>query len=415
MLTGVPDAGKGRALMRDPSTALSYGALGAYAFWLYAFGPAVALLRTEVGFSYVVVGIYAVAWSAGSTATSASFAAVVARTGRRALLWGASLITVSGAALFVTAHDVAWTLAGAAVLGTAGTAMQLTVQSVLSDRHGARRGQALVEANIGAGACAVLAPLALGGLATTAAGWRSAMGLPALALLALFLAFRRYPKGRWPERGGTVGQEAGGAGAPRRALRPRLPASCWVLCFLVGVGIAVEFCIIYFASELLVARTALSPAAAATAMTAFYGGILLGRVAGAWIVRAPGRTAAALWGSVVLSVAGLAVVMSATAAVAGVLGIFVAGVGVANLFPLSVSLALGAAGPRSDAANGLAQVIGGVLVVLAPFLLGALADSVGLTAAFTIAPALAVVCGALLLASAVVDRRARQIRTDAPG
>ena len=41
-----PGAGTA-AFVRDGATALSYGALGAYAFWLSAFGPALALLPAE--------------------------------------------------------------------------------------------------------------------------------------------------------------------------------------------------------------------------------------------------------------------------------------------------------------------------------------------------------------------------------
>lgn len=401
------DEWHGGALVRDRSTALSYGALGAYAFWLYAFGPAVALLRSDLHFSYAVVGIYSAAWAGGATLTSAGFAALVARTGRRRLMWGSAVVSAAGAAIFALAHDVAWTLVGALVLGSAGTATQLTTQSVLSDRHGERRSQALVEANVGAGACAVLAPLALGGLATTAAGWRTAMAVPAVVFVALFAAYRRYPESGKPASGQATGAGSGGhpGGGVRQLRMLRLPGTCWVLCFLVGVGIAVEFCVIYFGSELMATRTALSPTAAATAMTAFYAGILLGRVAGARIVRTPGRSVGALWGSVAVTVAGLVVVMTTGNVVTSVAGILVAGIGVANLFPLSVSLALSAAGPRTDVANGLSQVIGGVLVVVAPFVLGSLADAVGLTGAFAIAPALAVGCGALLATSSLVGRR----------
>lgn len=396
-----PDANDGATLVRDPSTVLSYGVLGAFAFWLYAFGPAVDLLRTEIGFSYAVVGIYSATWALGSTVVSALYPPLVGRTGHWWMLWGSSAATALGAVLFMLAHDIAWTLVGAAVLGTAGTATQLAVQSVLSERHGTRRGQALVEANVGAGACAVLAPLALGGLAATAAGWRSAMALPLVALAGLFVMYRHYP-------GRDAGRHARhlpvGSSRPG-SRRPGLSVECWALCVLVGVGVAVEFCVIYFGAELLTTRTSLSPTAAATAMTAFYAGILVGRIAGARIVRTPGRSMAALWVSVTLSIGGLLMMMVSSGLALGLLGILVAGIGVANLFPLSLSLALGAAGRRTEVANGLAQVIGGVLVIVAPFVLGALADSVGLTGSFAITPALALACGALLVVGHAASRR----------
>lgn len=47
-------------------------------------------------------------------------------------------------------------------------------------------------------------------------------------------------------------------------------------------------------------------------------------------------------------------------------------------------------------------MLGGVVVLLAPFALGVLASATSLTSAFLIAPLLGVLCGGLLLASARV-------------
>jgi len=50
------------AFRRDAPTRLSYAALAGYAFWLYAFGPALALLRAELHFSYTLLGVYSALW-----------------------------------------------------------------------------------------------------------------------------------------------------------------------------------------------------------------------------------------------------------------------------------------------------------------------------------------------------------------
>ena len=59
--------------VRDEVTVLSYAALGCYTFWLYAFGPAVTLLRDELGFSYTLLGLYSVFWSLGAALAGAAF------------------------------------------------------------------------------------------------------------------------------------------------------------------------------------------------------------------------------------------------------------------------------------------------------------------------------------------------------
>src|SRR6185369_7364699 len=73
-----------------------------------------------------------------------------------------------------------------------------------------------------------------------------------------------------------------------RAARGRLPLSCWLLATMTAIGIAVEFCPIYFGAELLT-ETGLRAAQAATAMSIFYLGILTGRVGGARLTRRPGH------------------------------------------------------------------------------------------------------------------------------
>ena len=54
--------------MRDAPTMLSYAVLGCFTFWLYAFAPAVTMLREELGLSYTLLGVYEVLWSVGAVA-----------------------------------------------------------------------------------------------------------------------------------------------------------------------------------------------------------------------------------------------------------------------------------------------------------------------------------------------------------
>jgi MFS family permease len=69
----------------------------------------------------------------------------------------------------------------------------------------------------------------------------------------------------------------------------------------------------------------------------------------------------------------------------------------AGLIALSLALALAVAPDRTDAANALTQMLGGVLVIVAPYLLGSLADHLGLRSAFTVEPVLIALCALLLV------------------
>jgi MFS family permease len=380
---------------RDAPTRLSYGMLAAYTFWLYAFGPALALLQAELHFSYTVIGVYSALWSGGAALAGVVFARLARRYGRTALLWAAAGGASAGAMLFALTHAVAPGLVAAGLLGFAGTTLLMVTQSVLADRHGAWRDRALSEANVGAAACAVLAPLMLGALARTAAGWRIALALPLIALGALYLTYRRDALPTNPAR------PSSGRG------RASLPLACWLLALLVAIGIAVEFCLIYFGAEHLDA-IGLSTGDAATAVSAFYVGILAGRIAGARLTRVAGRTTGLLWASLALTAVGFVPFWLGAQPLVAIGGLFVCGVGIANLYPLSVALALAVAPDRTDAANALTQVLGGVLVIVAPYVLGSLADRLGLRSAFAVEPVLIALSALLLVAGLKAAGRQRE-------
>lgn len=217
------------------------------------------------------------------------------------------------------------------------------------------------------------APVALGLLGATPAGWRSAMALPALGLAGLYLTFRREPLPAPPP-------------SPTTEARPaRLPLACWLLALLVTIGMAVEFCVVYFGAEVLTIA-GLAPASAASAMSSFYLGILASRIAGGRLTRRPDRTVKLLWWSLVVSSIGFLAFWQSGQPIVAVAGLFIFGLGVANLFPLSLALTLAAAPGHTDAANARTQLLDGLLVITAPLVLGKLADALGLTATFTVEP-----------------------------
>ena len=378
---------------RDAPTLLCYGALAGYAYWLYAYGPALALLRSELHFSYAVLGVYSAIWSVGAALAGVSFAPVARRLPRAPLLWTSAAGATAGIALFTAARTVPLTLAGGAIAGFAGTVLLTCIQAILSDRHGDRRDQALIEANVGAAGCAVLAPLLLGLFQVTPLGWRAALALPVVGLLGLYLRYRRQPLPAPPAERPT-GRQA------------RLSLSCWLLAAMVAVGIAIEFCPIYFGTELLTS-TGLRTAAAATAMSGFYLGILLSRIVGALLIRRAGRTVLLLCVSLAVTTAGFLMFWLAGQPALAIAGLAVCGIGLANLYPLSLALTLAAAGSNADTANARTQLLGGVFVIAAPYLLGVLADHLGLHAAFTVEPVLIGAAAVLLLAGLRLAPRAR--------
>jgi fucose permease len=88
-----------------------------------------------------------------------------------------------------------------------------------------------------------------------------------------------------------------------------------------------------------------------------------------------------------------------------VLGLFLAGLATALLYPLSMSFAVGAAGVAGNAASARSGLAAGTAVLTAPIALGAMADQVGLSRAYLMAPILAVAILLCFVAARTMERR----------
>jgi MFS family permease len=374
-------------LVRDRLTWLAYLSLSSYAFCLYALGPILAFLRQELHLSYTLASWHSSLWAVGAILSGVSFDFLTQKFGRRTVFWLSAAALDVGILLFVAGHVVGVTLLAAAVAGTGGTLLGSGSSTALADRHGSASDRALVEANVGASVTAVAVPALLGLLATTRAGWRPGLLVPGLSLLLLYAVAGRVPFPA-PSREVTAG---------------RLPGAFWWRCGLVALAVAVEFCIVFYGVPLLASGAGFSTAGAAATMSLFFAGELAARVAGAGLTRHPGRAQRIIAVALGLAFAGFIMVwVTRTPALAAV-ALFVTGLGVGNLYPLSIALALEAGGGRTDQAMARTQVFVGFAVLVAPLFLGVLSDHFGVLRALAVEPVL-IGAAALLLVAAPPPR-----------
>jgi fucose permease len=158
-------------------------------------------------------------------------------------------------------------------------------------------------------------------------------------------------------------------------------------------------------AALLHTGAGLDAAEAAAAMGLFVAGELTGRVAGGRLTRRPGRARALVLGALTVTAGGFALLWLADRPLVALVGLTATGLGVANLYPIGLALALAAAPGRTDQAAGRTQLPVGAAVGLAPFALGALADAVGVRGAFAVEPVLLALALALLAAGSYSSRR----------
>lgn len=391
-------------LRRTAVTWTSYAVLGYFGYLVAALGPVVAFLRHEQDLSYARGSLHFSAFAAGVVLAGVVGHRPVRRFGRAASL-AAGVMGMSAAAALITIPSPAVTLVSAVGLGIFGGLMLSGATSTLSRFHHEQRATALTEANVAACMFAIVAPLLIGALAATAVGWRSGVLIAVVAAPALLLFLRRLSSAIDTRGGpGTSGGEATGDSADTPG-RGRLPArywTFWVLLFLVD---AIEFSVVFWAAPYLEHATSLSRPGAAAGVSIFIAGMLVGRLGGARLTRRPGREVPLLLAALVVAAVGFAAYRLPMAGLVAIAGLFVIGLGVANLWPLALALAVGTSPDRLDAAAARSSLAAGLAILIAPFVLGWLADRVGIIDAHWIVPVLLVAAAATLAAATWPDGR----------
>jgi fucose permease len=74
-------------------------------------------------------------------------------------------------------------------------------------------------------------------------------------------------------------------------------------------------------------------------------------------------------------------------------GLFISGLGVANLYPQTLVLAVGVASGQTDQASARASLASGMAILILPLFLGALADQIGIRFAYGVIAILLLLAG----------------------
>ena len=358
---------------RDSATWMTYGLVGFFAFMETVLGPIMPFLRRELDLGYTAASLHFSAFALGGVVLGFFGDRVVGRWGRRLSLWGGAFGMAAGALLLILSPSAWRTVPAAFAMGICGALLLVTSQALLSDRHPEWGAVALTESNVTASACAIAAPLLVGASAASGLGWRAALVFPVVALVLLAARFFYRPMDLPPSP----------AEEDARADEAPLPPRYWAFWALVALGVASEWCVGYWGADFLADGTGLTRPAAATSLTAFFGAMLAGRIASSRLARvlSPAVLLAATLSAALL---GFPLFWLSPGAPLALSGLFVTGLGIGGVYPLGVSAAIASAPANTDVAASRLAVGGSGAILVAPFVLGALADTVGIGTAFGI-------------------------------
>jgi MFS family permease len=356
------------ALERDPTERKremwpSYMALAAIGYVIYGVGAIAPYLRTQLGLSDAEVGLHSTAMAIGAVLAGIVTPALARRFGE---------IPVRGAALIVLAIAVvALTLAPALVVTLAagglvgyGTGTILGYANAILTGGGGRLARLRVaRANLWAMVAAFVCPLAIATAVTDDLPWGTGL-FPAFGLMVV-VALDLRAGARFDAR------------AEVAAIHGRLPSAYWLVWAFVVAAVAVEFSIVFWGATLIQRRTGVETPAATLLGGLFLAGMFTGRLGQSLGLGTGGdlRRPAAV--GVVLAISGASVAWFSTVAAISAAGLFMAGLGVAGLYPLGVAAALATVPGQPSFAGTRLTLASGLAILIAPLALGAVADAMG--------------------------------------
>ena len=364
------------SFVRDRITWLAYLKLAFFAYMIATLGPLMPFLRSELGLNYTVAAFHLSAMAIGMTLAGLTADRVSRRWGQRTMLWSGGAGLIAGGLALIAGRVPPLTISGAFLMGLFGSYVAVVVQVILTDRYGARRSIALTESNGAASVGAACAPILIGLGELTGVGWRASLVVGSLFWLALVFVYRRAPVPS--KQASTV--EGGKRSLPRRF---------WAYWLVILFGVAIEWCVEFWGADFLITVVGLEKVSAVSLMTCFFGAMLLGRIIGSRLARSVDAHQL-LIGTVGVVLLGFPLFWLGRTPALNIVGLFISGLGIANLFPLTASVATGIDLRQSSVASARISLASGFAILVAPQVLGSLADRAGIYGAFGVAAALLV-------------------------
>ncbi|HKG53202.1 MAG TPA: MFS transporter [Anaerolineales bacterium] len=359
-----------RTFHRDRFTWLAYLSLAFYGYFLNVLGPITPFLKDELGLTYTISSFHFTAFAIGILLIGIGGHLLIQRIGKHRSLWLGLFGMSLSALLLVVGKSPIITIGASFLMGLIGSLILAIVPAALSDQHGEMKAVALSEANVIASLFATSAPLLVGWFTHSLGGWRWALGSIACIPLLMFLGL-----------GKNSSPLVTSTAEKRTPANQSLPSLFWIYWLGIVLGVSVEFCMIFWSADYMEQVLGLSKADAAQAVSVFLAAMIVGRIFGSRLVQRFSARAV-ITVSIIFAAFGFLLFWSAESSFIGLNGLFITGLGVANLYPLILSLAINTANGNTVQAGARATLASGTAILTLPLILGSFADAVGIRLAY---------------------------------
>jgi fucose permease len=383
-----------RVFVRDGATWAGYLLYGYWSYVWAAFGAFVPFLRTQFQIDYSTAALHFSALAFGPFIAGFVGDKILRGLGMsKTIACGLSLI-MFGLLSVVAGNQLLYTIGGALVIGFGGNIMSQAITTSMANRFGKFRAIGITEIQIVGSLFTLTAPLVVSLVTKMGYDWRYALTFSVIPYAVLIAASLKTIR-----RLGTSFT----AGQVKNVKLPPLTPTYWLYFTVIFFSVASEWTVAFWSPEFLGQTFHLTKSDSAFGMSLFVTAVLIGRAAGGFVLRfvPEGRLLA---GSAILAAIGFLVFWLARDLPINLIGLFILGLGEANVYPLSLSRAIGTAGNTPEKAAARISLSTGSAILLAPLCLGMLADKFGITQSYGMIAAL------LVVAAVAVSFAAREKR-----
>jgi predicted MFS family arabinose efflux permease len=338
-------------------------------FYLGGFGPAQSLLRADQGTSLTIAGLHGTAMGVASIIAGWANPRIAHKYGRSKASWIGLSIFIVGLTMFVVSPPVYITLPATLITGFGVSVVINTMLTKMSSHYGKAAEVAIPQANGIASAGFVTGTALIGTIAIAYPNlWR--LGL----LLALPVALILFLVGREKEEEEHVPDEEGPQGG-------KLSGRFWISWVGFVACISSEFATSFWAAALLKDRVGSTAAISTVAIVALGTGMGIGRWYGGLLLK-NFKLDTQLLSVISLQFIGFVGFWLSHNMVLSLLCLLAVGMGISMQFALSAIRLISLSDGRPDLAIGRASLAAGTAIAGAPFLLGILGDSFGISRAY---------------------------------
>lgn len=367
-----------RTFVRDSSTWACYLLYGYWSYVWAAFGAFVPFLRTQFNIDYSTSALHFSALAVGPFISGFLGDRILSSLGLSKTMIGGMSLVLMGLFLVVAGDQLVCTICGALLVGFGGNIMSVAITTSMSNRFGRFRAIGFTENQIAGSLFTLSAPLAVSLVTKFGHDWRDALTYSVVPLAFLMaLSFKSL------KRLGSNSIESNAAAQQSSALSP----SYWLFFTVIFFSVAAEWTVAFWSPEFLGQTFHLSKPDAAFGMSIFITAMLVGRVAGGFILRFV-QESKMLAGSAMLAAIGFLIFWLARDLPINLIGLFIMGLGESNVYPLSLSRAIASVSGSPAKATARISLSTGSAILLAPLCLGMLADRIGITSSYGMVAAL---------------------------